>query len=125
MNREIKFKVWDYQNNCWAKESEARNSMGFEFGVNDYFFDAAGKKTIRWKFLQYTGKKDKFGVEVYDGDFDSDGNCVVWCDNCNGWQFAQLDIPTKEICIPCHMCDGNFFFEDNINDFEVIGNIVS
>lgn len=77
------------------------------------------------KIVQFTGNKDKNGIEIYEGDFDSDGNCVLWCENCNGWEFAQLDVPTKDICIPCHRCDGNFFFEDHINDFEKIGNIFS
>ena len=69
------------------------------------------------------GNKDKNGNEVYQGDFDTDGTVVVWCEKCNGWEFGALDIPTNEICIPCHRCDGNFFFEDQISDFEVIGNI--
>jgi len=32
-------------------------------------------------------------------------------------------VPTKDICISCHRCDGNFFFEDHINDFEIVGNV--
>ena len=61
--------------------------------------------------------------KIFEGDYDSDGNCIVWCDNCNGFEFAQLDVPTKDICIPCHRCDGNFFFSDQINDFEIVGNV--
>jgi hypothetical protein len=74
---------------------------------------------------QFTGNKDKNGTDIFDGDFDDDGNCVVWCSICNGWEFAQLDVPTKDICISCHRCDGNFFFEDHISDFEIVGNVFS
>ena len=72
---------------------------------------------------QFINQTDKKGKKIFEGDFDNDGNCVVWCDNCNGFEFAQLDIPTKDICIPCHRCDGNFFFGDHINDFEIVGNV--
>ena len=63
------------------------------------------------------------GKNIFEGDFDNDGNCIVWCDNCNGFEFAQLDVPTKDVCIPCHRCDGKFFFSDHINDFEIVGNV--
>lgn len=72
---------------------------------------------------QFTGLTDKNGTRIFEGDYDSNGIMVTWCNNCNGWEFAGIDIPTKDICISCHRCDGNFFFEDHINDFEVIGNI--
>ena len=72
---------------------------------------------------QFINQTDKNGKKIFEGDFDNDGNCVVWCDNCNGFEFAQLDIPTKYICIPCHRCDGNFFFGDHINDFGIVGNV--
>ena len=72
---------------------------------------------------QFTGVPDVNGKKTFEGDHDKDGNCVVFCEMCNGWQFAQIDIPTKDICIPCHCCDGNFMFNDIINQFEVIGNI--
>jgi hypothetical protein len=70
-----------------------------------------------------TGQKDKNGKTIYQGDFDVDGICVVWCDTCNGWEFGQLDRPTNEIVIPCHCCDANFMFEDVIYDFVIYGNI--
>jgi len=67
--RTIKFRAWDFQRNQWAKESEARESMGFIFGTNDYFNNIAGEKSRRWDFQQFTGLHDKNGVEIYEGDF--------------------------------------------------------
>jgi len=72
---------------------------------------------------QFINQKDKNGKKIFEGDYDADGNCIVWCENCNGFEFAAIDIPTKDICIPCHRCDGNFFFGDQINDFEIVGNV--
>jgi len=72
---------------------------------------------------QFTGKTDKNGIKIFKGDYDEDGNMVVWCERCNGWQFAQIDVPTKDICIPCHWCDGNFDYSEHIDDFIISGNI--
>lgn len=66
--RDIKFRVWDYQRGAWARESEALESMGFEFGVNDYFNNNSDQRILRWDFMQYTGLKDKNEKDIYEGD---------------------------------------------------------
>ena len=68
-------------------------------------------------------KKDKNGVEIFEGDYNSDGDCVMWCDYCNGFEFAAIDVPTKDVYIQCHRCDGNFMFNDGFPEFEIVGNI--
>ena len=75
------------------------------------------------ELIQFIDRVDANGRKIYEGDYDSDGVCVVWCDTCMGWEFAQIDIPTGDFCISCHRCDGNFFFEDHISEFCVIGNV--
>ena len=45
---------------------------------------------------QFVGHKDKNGVEIFEGDYDSDGNCVRWCQTCNGWEFSAIDITTDQ-----------------------------
>ena len=72
---------------------------------------------------QQINRKDKNGANLFECDYDAKGNIIVWCDKCMGWQFGQLDIPTNEVVISCHWCDGNFGFQDQINDFEKVGNI--
>jgi len=72
---------------------------------------------------QFINQKDKNGKKIFEGDYDADGNCIIWCNNCNGFEFGAIDIPTKDICIPCLRCEGHFFLGDQINDFVVIGNI--
>jgi hypothetical protein len=141
----MKIKVFDTKSKCFVdisgyKRAVLLTSDGYEmstgydgfdnptFGTNDSEgYQKMTEKEFsdyqnRFKYLQCVGKKDKNGNDVFNGDFDAEGNVVVWCENCNGWEFGALDIPTNEICIPCHRCDGNFFFEDQIGDFEVIGN---
>ena len=63
------------------------------------------------------------GKEYNEFDYNEDGDMLVFCENCMAWQFALIDIPTKDICIKCHNCDGNFMFDDVINDFKPIGNL--
>lgn len=57
-------------------------------------------------------------------DYNVDGEMLIFCNSCMGWQFAQIDIPTKDVCIDCHNCDGNFMFHDAIHKFQPIANFV-
>lgn len=121
MNREVKFKAF-------------HKSIGIfgVYGINDDFVFAdtwdspEPDKNIFQKseceLFEFTGFKDKNGREIYVGDYDYTGTCITWCDSCAGYEFSQLDLPTADVCIRCHRCDGNFFFQDVINDFKVIGN---
>lgn len=89
MSREIKFRAWD----------ELKKTMIF----GGAFMDVSQTKSVdRWVFgldvfnhpddvselMQYTGLKDRHGVEIYEGDIlrGKDGNySVVWSDHLMQW----------------------------------------
>lgn len=127
MKREILFKAKCKNTDKWL--------YGDLFtGLNDEMYirtfvkigtatEAQVKMIDKNTICQFINQKDKNGKKIFEGDYDADGNCVVWCENCNGFEFSAIDIPSKNICISCHRCDGNFFFGDQINDFVIIGNV--
>jgi len=125
MKREILFKGKSVNTGEWVEGMTIAKGT-IKRKKDDVFMEIYENKWIGIEpktLSQFINQKDKNGKKIFEGDYDADGNCVVWCENCNGFEFAAIDVPTKDICIPCHRCDGNFFFGDQINDFEIVGNI--
>ena len=99
--REIKFRAWDgavMQHDFYV----------WSFGNEIYDLDEDGDDVVvDWPLMQYTGLKDKNGVDIYEGDivrcekFDRMNGEIEW-DNFNYWK--------TELCL-----------EDG--DLEIIGNI--
>lgn len=125
MKREILFKGKSVNTCEWIE------SMTITKGATESTKDALfmEKDIDEWveivpdSLSQFVNETDKNGKKVFEGDYDKDGNCVVWCDTCKGFQFAGIVIDAKGIYVPCHNCDGNFHFNELIDEFEIIGNI--
>lgn len=117
MSREIKFRVWDENNMAAPFDMIAQLT-----DVIDSYFD---KSAI---FMQYTGLKDRHGVEIYEGDvlrlnnpegemFFNGTAFVEWKEW--GFRFNPITYtqPENEM-----FYDSTMFWHDQ-EDYEVIGNI--
>jgi hypothetical protein len=104
MNREIKFRAWEFDN----------NGGKLVYGYESFIGEALEKG---YQLMQFTGLHDKNGKEIYEGDIIDDGmhsNIIVsWCDELSsfvltrkGWAFRHW---FGESCDPCKV--------------EIIGNI--
>ena len=112
MNREIKFKSWD------SEEKVMLDPVTIEW----LMVSNLSAKASKFKLMQYTGRHDKNGVEIYEGD-------KVWCtwtttyDDKEGVGVIEYHAPSFIIVREVHT-DGKVPFDFNyFKTIEVIGNI--
>lgn len=101
--REIKFRAWHINKHIMASVSQlhwngsvhvsykhGEEKSGYFFGGN-YVGDDWGKDDC--VIMQFTGRRDDSGIDIYDGDIVSDINLntyvVQWNDDTNKWQISN------------------------------------
>lgn len=74
---------------------------------------------------QFTGLiLDEGLTPVFEGDHDEDYQVVMWCEYSFSWQWATYDFPTREkICCHCYNCEGDFNFNEQIDNVRITGTI--
>lgn len=116
MNREIKFRVWDKNNKKMRLPDEWEVGIVLD-GTLLTCYDASGDFNASDEdliLMQYTGLKDKNGVEIYEGDvvaYDGMGREVVEFDNGCFWVGLKGELPAP------------LYAQMGIDSMEVVGNI--
>ena len=135
--REIKFRAWDREDKEFWKYDFSITKDGWMFWINSDASMCGHYETPtyepyypsidRFIPMQYTGLKDKNGVEIYEGDivrgkeFWDKNMCVVYEEGlCS---FELRDNPTKDYGCSEHLYDTSSNDDLGYQFWEVIGNI--
>lgn len=119
MKRQIKFRFWDIQNSKWEKDFGIYGD-GIIGDFSECFHNTAGENGQHYVAQQYTGLKDKNGVDIYEGDVLKIRNltqlgCVAFQYGCFG--IVLEDLINGEEFIPIT----NEYY---LHDLEIVGNVM-
>lgn len=121
MNKELKFRAWDHDNDkmiFWSL-----TDLLVRFGEPEYQYNVKDRPSFLFDWMDYTNLKDKNNKDVYELDIillNGKKYLVVWSyDNASFCFRSNYRSRSKEPDRPDHDIIGGFH---NCNEFEVIGN---
>jgi uncharacterized phage protein (TIGR01671 family) len=121
MSRPIKFRAWDETDHKMFDVSELQVLAGVLCGIQQ----DTNRQYVTDKLMQYIGRKDKNGKEIYEGDIVN-----VW-----NWNEATRELDTSEIYVIEYARNAAFLLHNNgvwpwigfdetgRSEYETIGNI--
>ena len=123
MTREIKFRIWDKDNNKMLHyDNDIVPCITLNGVLQDCSKEVSSNVSYKYELMQFTGLKDKNGKEIFEGDIMGEvlgGLYVKWCDKCKQFQLHILNLNE------CMACGGDLHWSEFVtfDDNEVIGNI--